>query len=289
VKRRIERTLGYVAIAAALSAVVVLPAYAQRRAVVRPVGPVGRVHRGSFVFVGGYFYDPFFGPYPWWGPGAYPYPYYPIYDTSADVRVEVKPKEAGVYVDGYYAGVVDDFDGFFQRLTVPPGEHDLTVYLEGYRTVHQHLYLSSHSTYKVQYDMEHLAAGETSEKPTLAPPVPAPPDGSYMPPRTPSRGPIPPGPPPPPVGGRGVPPGPPPDVRASMDAGTLVLQVQPGGADVTIDGEQWSASENTRLVVQVSAGRHRVEIRKSGYRAFSTEVEVRGGATTPLNVSLSPE
>src|SRR3982074_950893 len=30
-------------------------------------------HRGGRgpVFVGGYFYDPFYGPYPWWGPDAY--------------------------------------------------------------------------------------------------------------------------------------------------------------------------------------------------------------------------
>jgi len=282
VKRSIARTLGYLAAAAALLAVIASPAYAQRRVIARPV------HRGSFVFVGGYFYDPFFGPYPWWGPGAYSYPYYPVYDTSADIRVEVKPKEAGVYVDGYYAGIVDDFDGFFQRLTVPPGQHELTVYLEGYRTVHQQLYLSTHSTYKVHYDMEHLPAGETSEKPALAPPVPEPPDGTFMQPRTPSRGPIPPG-PPPPGGGRPVPPGPPPNVRGSMDAGTLVVQVQPGGAEVMIDGEPWTTSDNVRLVVQVSVGRHHVEVRKSGYRAFSTDVDVRGGATSPLNVSLSPE
>jgi len=31
--------------------------------------------RGHVVFIGGYFYDPFFGPYPWWGPAMYPYPY----------------------------------------------------------------------------------------------------------------------------------------------------------------------------------------------------------------------
>ncbi|MBI3403060.1 MAG: PEGA domain-containing protein [Acidobacteria bacterium] len=34
---------------------------------------------------------------------------------------------------------------------------------------------------------------------------------------------------------------------------------------------------------------HRVEIQKPGYRRFSTEIQVRRGETTPLNVSLSPE
>src|ERR1035437_4172470 len=82
------------------------PAFAQRRG--------GRPVRGQ-VFIGGYFYDPYFGPYPWWGPGAYPYPYSPVYDTAAQVHLKVTPRDAAVYVDGYYAGIVDDFDGLFQR------------------------------------------------------------------------------------------------------------------------------------------------------------------------------
>ena len=38
-----------------------------------------------------------------------------------DVRLQVRPRGAAVYVDGYYAGVVDDFDGVFQRLTLVVG------------------------------------------------------------------------------------------------------------------------------------------------------------------------
>ena len=121
--RMLKKPFGYLMVFALL---VAAPAFAQRR-----FGPP--VRRGGFVFVGGYFYDPFFGPYPWWNAGAYPYGYFPQYDVSADIRVDVKPKEAAVYVDGYfYAGIVDDFDGFFQRLTVSPGQHDLTIYLEGF-------------------------------------------------------------------------------------------------------------------------------------------------------------
>jgi hypothetical protein len=39
-------------------------------------------------------------------------------------------------------------------------------------------------------------------------------------------------------------------------------------------------------MVQVPAGKHRVEVRKSGYRQFTTEIEVGEGQTVPLNVSL---
>src|SRR5262245_48645054 len=70
-----------------------------------------------------FFYDPLFLPYQW---GPYPpYGYPRVYDNTASVRVQVKPKEAEVYVDGYYAGLVDDFDGIFQRLHLPPGPHDI--------------------------------------------------------------------------------------------------------------------------------------------------------------------
>jgi hypothetical protein len=42
-----------------------------------------------------------------------------------------------------------------------------------------------------------------------------------------------------------------------------------------------------RLVVQLSAGTHRVEIRREGYDPFATAVEIRRGETTVLNVSLA--
>jgi hypothetical protein len=41
-----------------------------------------------------------------------------------------------------------------------------------------------------------------------------------------------------------------------------------------------------RLVVQLSPGQHQIEVRKDGYRPFSTDVEIRAGETLPLNVSL---
>ena len=46
------------------------------------------------VFIGGYFYDPFFGPYPWWTRRVYPYWYFPMYDTRAYLRLRVEPDEA---------------------------------------------------------------------------------------------------------------------------------------------------------------------------------------------------
>lgn len=233
----------------------------------------GRSH--GQVFVGGYFYDPFFGPYPWWGPGAYPYPYYPVYDNSAQVRIQVTPKEAAVYVDGYYAGIVSDFDGLFKRLPLPPGGHEIAIFLEGYKTAHQDLYVTRNKSYKVRYALQPVAPGERSEPPSLAPPVPPPPPGSAMLPRTPRPG---------------LEPLPPPLPLSAPEAagfGTLALRVQPADADVLIDGERWTTSQpGERLLVQMTEGRHHVEIRKAGFREFSSDVTVHRGESTPLNVSL---
>jgi hypothetical protein len=49
-----------------------------------------------------------------------------------DVRLEVRPRDAAVYVDGYYAGIVDDFDGVFQRLTLEAGPHRIELELPGF-------------------------------------------------------------------------------------------------------------------------------------------------------------
>lgn len=96
--------------------------------------PPARIVRGR-VFVGGYFYDPVFGPYPWWRWPDYPYWYYPVYDDRAQLHIKVTPnaaKVAAVFVDGFYAGIVDDFDGLFQSLRLAPGGYKLEIRMPGY-------------------------------------------------------------------------------------------------------------------------------------------------------------
>ena len=95
----------------------------------------------------------------WTAPGAaqvygppYPYPYYAV-DRGSALHIDARPKEAQVYLDGYYAGIVDDFDGFFQKLRLPPGEHEMALFREGYRTVRQLVYLRPNSTFKIRYTM----------------------------------------------------------------------------------------------------------------------------------------
>lgn len=77
--------------------------------------------RGGSRF-GTYGYDPFaYGS--WYGA--------PLYGAAAatfgGVRITNAPRNAEVYVDGYYAGLVDDFDGRFQRLQLEPGGHRIEI------------------------------------------------------------------------------------------------------------------------------------------------------------------
>jgi hypothetical protein len=234
--------------------------------------------RGSYVFVGGYFYDPFYGPYPWWPRSAYGWGYSPVFDYRAEVRIQATPREAAVYVDGFYAGIVDDFDGTFQRLPLAPGGHRIEIFLEGYRTVRKSLYLQPSSSMKLHETLVPLAAGEASERPEVAPAVPPPPDGTFTEPST--RAPR--GVPPPPVrrGGRAE--------RGDAEGfGTLVLHVQPREAEVSIDGQRWLTSGDGEFEVQLPAGRHRVEVELQGFQRFVSEVDVREDGPTPVNISLT--
>jgi len=133
-----------------------------------PASAQGR--RGRIIVSGGFgyrpfFYDSFWGPYPYYGYGAYPIGV----RTGGEVRVLATPKQAEVYVDGFYAGVVDDFDGVLQRLNTTPGGHAITLYLEGYRTVTQNIYVTPADTLKLHIAMDSLRPGETS----TPPPIPA--------------------------------------------------------------------------------------------------------------------
>jgi hypothetical protein len=57
------------------------------------------------------------------GPGS---PYY------GGVSLEITPYDADVYVDGSFAGRVEDFDGSTQPLTLTSGQHRIEVQAEGY-------------------------------------------------------------------------------------------------------------------------------------------------------------
>ncbi len=242
------------------------------------------------MFVGGFYFPGFYrarlyyghpryygygAPYSQWPGGLYPY------DLRGSVRLQVEPREAEVFIDGYFAGTVDDFDGIFQRLNIEPGEHDLLVYLPGHRTFEQRVYLQPGKTFRVRHTMVPLAPGDPQPvRPAAVPPTPGPDPRGGPAPAGARRG----GPPPPSSDPRVPPP------AAGRDFGQLSLRVQPGDAQVVIDGEPWEgALADERLVVELGAGMHRLEIRKDGYRSYFTDITLRAGETRTLNVALTKQ
>jgi hypothetical protein len=69
--------------------------------------------------------------YPYYG-YAYAAPGYVVPGSAAQRDVRIRgAAHAEVYVDGTYAGVVDNYDGTFQRLDLGPGSHEVEVRTPG--------------------------------------------------------------------------------------------------------------------------------------------------------------
>ncbi|HEX3377150.1 MAG TPA: PEGA domain-containing protein, partial [Candidatus Acidoferrales bacterium] len=54
--------------------------------------------------------------------------------NAAELRLDIRPKRAAVFVDGGYMGHGSDFGGRFHSMLVSPGKHLLKVTLDGYQT-----------------------------------------------------------------------------------------------------------------------------------------------------------
>jgi hypothetical protein len=82
----------------------------------------------------GYFYfDVYYNSYIWHPRTVIRYSNYGTYGyPTGELRLQVKPRHAQVFVDGYYAGTVDDFDGIFQSLRLEDGDYRIEIVLPGY-------------------------------------------------------------------------------------------------------------------------------------------------------------
>jgi hypothetical protein len=132
------------------------------------------------------------------------------------------------------------------------------------------VYVGPGSTIKLHETLLPLPPGEMSDRPAAMPQPPPPPEGTYLPPRTPPAVPL------PPAGSA------PPETAL----GTLALRVQPANADVRVDGERWVSSDSGRFTIQLPGGPHRVEVTAAGFRPYASDIEIADGQTVTLNVSL---
>lgn len=87
---------------------------------------------GSFGL--GYFY---YDPYAWYPYDRYDYRFsgYGYGYPTGEIRLQVRPRHAEVYVDGFYAGRVDEFDGFIQSLRLEEGPYTIEIVAPGFETL----------------------------------------------------------------------------------------------------------------------------------------------------------
>lgn len=185
-------------------------------------------------------------------------------EFSSSVRLQLQPNDGEVYIDGRYAGRVDDFDGIFQKMRVTPGHHQIAIWREGYRTEFHNLYFTDGRTEYLRGNMERLRPGMASG--------------------------------PRPGRGRGYAWGQPPWAQGQgpgqypdrVRFGTVTLAIPVSGAEIYVDGSRrnWQRRAGNQFELDLAPGRHRIEVRRAGYQTFAREVVVRPGADINVNVSM---
>jgi hypothetical protein len=103
-----------------------------------------------------YYGDPFGDPYGAYG--GYGGGYTSSYGRGeqGNLKLKVKPRSAKVYVDGYFVGYVDQFDGAFQKLALNTGRHKVEVRADGFETAEFDVLINPAQTVTFQGDLKRI-------------------------------------------------------------------------------------------------------------------------------------
>jgi hypothetical protein len=82
---------------------------------------------------------------------------------AAELRLDIRPKNAAVFVDDGYLGHGGDFGGRFHSMLVSPGKHRLKITLDGYRTYETQIDAVASQKSQVKIVLE--KSGDANEKP----------------------------------------------------------------------------------------------------------------------------
>jgi hypothetical protein len=213
------------------------------------------------------YWAPYYYGYGYYGPAPYGYHGYPAVHgherEAGAVRLQVPQEDASVYVDGHYAGKVDDFNGAFERLYLEPGNHEIMLRKDGYRTYRIRIYVPLDQTLKIRYEM---LKGEGEDRVDLVDPEP-------------------------PAEVRGGPAGharleePAAPAAEAESWGRLRLDVRPDDATIYVDGEFRGQAIDLRSL-KLPAGMHKVEVVRPGFGTLERDVEVKPGETADFTAEL---
>ena len=82
--------------------------------------------------------------------------------TNAQVKLDVKPDQAAVLVDGKFAGTAHEFGGAGRAMLVPPGKHHVIVDLVGYKPFATDIDVQTDQKITIKVD---LSPGSVSQAP----------------------------------------------------------------------------------------------------------------------------
>jgi hypothetical protein len=234
------------------------------------------------------YYDGYYSPYynPYYGMG-YGYGYPPVNDggeyygggqgysgggggsysddrAAGGVRLLVDPTDAQVLVDGNFAGVVDDFNGYTRHLELAAGRHEITLKREGYKTHSFDIYISGGQYLRVRYDMVKGAGEDPGDVVSQ----------NHAPRDMREAGPE----------GRGGPSAA-LEVQPRSNEGLVNLEIQPNEATLYVDGAFRGMGKDISNL-SLAEGHHRVEVVYPGYKTWARDVDVSTSEPTNLQIVL---
>lgn len=206
-------------------------------------------------FAAGVWYDWPYGYSPYGYPWPAPYPF-PMSDVLAgSVRVDVSPKNADVYVDGFYAGIVSDFNGIFHHLTMTAGPHVIEMRKTGLEPLAVEIYVQPNHTITYRAAMQSVQAGSAADETESGLDTPAA------------------------VG-----------TTPAAVPGDLYFDVTPKDARVYIDGYyvgtvgDW---DGRRQRLTLASGAHHVELQAADYEPVQFDITIESRQTTTYRTAMT--
>jgi hypothetical protein len=140
---------------------------------VYPYYPWGFWGPGYGFGLGYLYYDPWYSGYGYGGgyPGGYGgygyggggysgggggYSVSQSYRDNGSLRLKIDPRQAQVYIDGYYVGLVDEYDGAFQKLGVEGGGHKVELKADGYEPLQFEVLITPGETVTYKGEMKRI-------------------------------------------------------------------------------------------------------------------------------------
>jgi hypothetical protein len=74
-------------------------------------------------------------------------------DLTAEMKLDIKPSRAAVFLEDRFVGYVDQFNGPGQWLLVAPGKHRVKIALPGYRTFETNINLAVNQKYELKTEL----------------------------------------------------------------------------------------------------------------------------------------